>query len=126
MADLPRQIAVAMARLEATLPVEMIDTLAQFADEWGVRSQALGWTIDDLFGLPPIRSLASVLRPGSTVAALSAATATVRHASGEDDHLARTSMDPSAHEHSREEINLATSERRSAINTLTNLGDVQQ
>lgn len=30
---LPRQIAVAMARLAATLPVEMIDTLAQFADE---------------------------------------------------------------------------------------------
>jgi hypothetical protein len=39
---LPRQIAVALARLEATLPVEMIDTLAQFADEWG------GTFLDDI------------------------------------------------------------------------------
>jgi hypothetical protein len=80
---LPRQIAVALACLETTTPTEMTNTLARFADEWGARSQTLGWTIDDLFGLPPGRSLANALRPGSIIVALSADTATVRHASGE-------------------------------------------
>jgi hypothetical protein len=80
---LSRQIAVALATLEPTLPSEMVDTLARFADEWGARSQTLGWTIDDLFGLQPGRSLANALRPRSIIVALSADTATVRHASGE-------------------------------------------
>ena len=83
---LPRRIAVALATLEPTPPAEMIDTFARFADEWGARSQALGWTIDDLFGLPSGRSLANALRPGSIVVALSAETATVRHSSGEVCH----------------------------------------
>ena len=83
---LPSQIAVALACLVPTTPTEMINTLARFADEWGARSQALGWTIDDLFGLPSRRSLANALRPGSIVVALSAETATVRHSSGEVCH----------------------------------------
>ena len=80
---LSRQIAVALATLEPTLPSEMVDTLARFADEWGVRSQALGWTVEDLFGAPPSRSLANALQSGSIVVALSGETATIRHASGE-------------------------------------------
>jgi hypothetical protein len=80
---LPSQMAVALATLEPTLPTEMIDTLARFADEWGIQSQALGWTVADIFALPPARSLASALRSGSIVFALSAERATVRHASGE-------------------------------------------
>jgi hypothetical protein len=80
---LPQKIAVALACLEPTTPTEMTNTLARFADEWGARSQALGWTIDDLFGLPPGRSLANALRPGSIVVALSADTATVRYVSSE-------------------------------------------
>jgi hypothetical protein len=80
---LSQQIAVALATLEPTLPSEMVDTLARFADEWGARSQTLGWTIDDLFGLQPGRSLANALWPGSIIVAFSADTATVRHASGE-------------------------------------------
>jgi hypothetical protein len=87
---LPRQIAVALATLEPTLAAEMVDTLARFADEWGARSQTLGWTIDDVFGLPPGRSLGNALRPGSIVVALSADTASIRHASGEDCHFRRT------------------------------------
>jgi hypothetical protein len=86
---LPRQIAVALATLEPTLPAEMVDTLARFADEWGSRSQTLGWTVNDLFGLPPAQSLANVLQSGSIVVALSAETATVRHAFGEDWHYSR-------------------------------------
>jgi hypothetical protein len=86
---LPPNIALALARLEATLPAEMIDTLARFADEWGSRSQALGWTIEDLFGSPPARSLANALQSGSIVVALSGETATIRHASGEDCHYRR-------------------------------------
>lgn len=87
---LPPKIALALAMLEPTLPVEMIDTLARFADEWGARSRALGWTVEDLFGLPPARSLASVLQPGSIVVALSDETATIRNASGEDRHYNRS------------------------------------
>jgi hypothetical protein len=86
---LPRQIAVALATLEPTLATEMADTLARFADEWGSRSQTLGWTVNDLFGLPPTLSLASVLQPGSIVVALSVETATIRNASGEDRHYNR-------------------------------------
>lgn len=86
---LPAPIAVALACLEPTTPTEMIDTLARFADEWGTRSQALGWTIEDLFGLPPKRSLASTLEPGSTVVALSDKTATVRRETGEVCHHCR-------------------------------------
>jgi len=86
---LPPQIALALARLEPTVSVEMIDTLARLADEWGVRSQALGWTIEDLFGLPPARSLVTVLQPRSRVVALSAKMATIRHASGGNQHFAR-------------------------------------
>lgn len=86
---LPSNIALALAMLESSLSAEMIDTLARFADEWGVRSQALGWTIEDLFGLPPVRSLAAALRPGSTVVALSAETASVRHTSGKVHQVAR-------------------------------------
>jgi len=86
---LPRKIAVALAALEPTLAVEMADTLARFVDEWGVRSQASGWTVEDLFGAPPSRSLANALRPGSIVLALSAETATIRDASGEDCHYSR-------------------------------------
>jgi hypothetical protein len=80
---LPRQIAFALARLEPTMPGEMMDTLARFADEWGARSQALGWSIENLFGLPPARSLVTFLQPRSAVVALSARTATIRHASGD-------------------------------------------
>jgi hypothetical protein len=86
---LPRQIALALAVLEPTLGAELADTLARFADEWGVRSVALGWTVEDLFGAPPAKSLANALRPGSTVVALSAKTATIRHASGETLQFAR-------------------------------------
>jgi hypothetical protein len=81
--DLPRQIAVALATLEPTLAAEMVHTLARFADEWGIRSQALGWAVEDLFGTPSSRSLANALRSGSIVVALSGETATIRHASGE-------------------------------------------
>ena len=80
---LPREIAVALAALEPTLAAEMVDTLARLADEWGARSQALGWTVGDMFGVPPAQSLANFLRPRSAVVALSAKTATIRHASGE-------------------------------------------
>jgi hypothetical protein len=80
---LPSQMAVALATLEPTLPAEMIDTLARFTDEWGIESQALGWTVTDIFALPPARSLASALRSGSIVFALSAERATIRHVSGE-------------------------------------------
>jgi len=80
---LPREIAVALAALEPTLAAEMVDTLARLADEWGARSQALGWTVEDLFGARPARSLATFLQPRSTVVALSAKTATIRYASGE-------------------------------------------
>jgi hypothetical protein len=86
---LPGHIAVALATLEPTLAPEMVDTLARFADEWGVRSQALGWTVEDLFGAPPSRSLANALQSGSIVVALSGETATIRHASGEDCHYSR-------------------------------------
>ena len=86
---LPGQTAVALATLEPTLAAEMVDTLARFADEWGVRSQALGWTVEDLFGAPPSRSLANALQSGSIVVALSGETATIRHASGEDCHYSR-------------------------------------
>ena len=86
---LPPQIALALACLEPTTPTEMIDTLARFADEWGARSQALGWALEDLFGLPSGRCLANALRPGSIVMALSAETATVRHATGEICHYCR-------------------------------------
>jgi hypothetical protein len=86
---LPGHIAVALATLEPTLAPEMVDTLARFADEWGVRSQALGWTVEDLFGAPPSRSLANALQLGSIVVALSGETATIRHASGEDCHYSR-------------------------------------
>jgi hypothetical protein len=58
---LPFQIAIALARLEPTVPTEMIHTLARFADECGARSRILGWTIEDLFGLSPERSLACAL-----------------------------------------------------------------
>jgi hypothetical protein len=91
---LPPHIALALARLELNLPTEMIDTLARFVDEWGIRSQALGWTVEDLFGAPPARSLASVLQPGSIVLALSSGTANVRHASGEDQLYGRTGRAP--------------------------------
>jgi len=50
---LPRQIAVALATLEPTLPSEMADTLARFADEWGVRSQALGGLSKTYLALHP-------------------------------------------------------------------------
>ena len=86
---LSRQIAVALATLEPTLPSEMVDTLARFADEWGARSLALGWTVEDSFAVPPARSLANALRSGSIVVALSGETATIRHASGEDCHYSR-------------------------------------
>jgi hypothetical protein len=80
---LPREIAVALAALEPTLAAEMVDTLARFAEEWGARSHALGWTIGDMFGVPPARSLATFLQPRSAVVALSAKTATIRRASGD-------------------------------------------
>ena len=86
---LPRQIAVALATLEPMLPAEMVDTLARFADEWGARSQVLGWTVEDMLGVAPARSLANALRPGSIVVALSANTATIRHSSGESCQFAR-------------------------------------
>jgi hypothetical protein len=87
---LPREIAVALAALEPTLAGEMVDTLARLADEWGARSQALGWTVGDMFGVPPAQSLANFLRPRSAVVALSAKTATIRHASGEVCHFTRS------------------------------------
>jgi hypothetical protein len=86
---LSRQIAVALATLEPTLLSELVDTLARFADEWGPRSLALGWTVEDSFAVPPARSLANALRSGSIVVALSGETATIRHASGEDCHYSR-------------------------------------
>jgi hypothetical protein len=90
---LPRQIALALAFLELTSAAEMVDTLARFADEWGIRSQALGWTIEELFGAPPSRSLANALQSGSIVVALSGDTAIIRDASGEDSHYRRTGLE---------------------------------
>jgi hypothetical protein len=86
---LSRQIAVALATLEPTLPSEMVDTLARFADEWGARSLALGWTVEDSFAVPPARSLANALRSGSIVVVLAGETATIHHASGEDCYYSR-------------------------------------
>jgi hypothetical protein len=87
---LPREISEALSILEPVLPAEMVDTLARFADEWGTQSLALGWTVEDLFGMPPARSLANALRAGSIVVALSAETATIRDIHGEDWHHGRT------------------------------------
>jgi hypothetical protein len=96
---LPREIAAGLAGLCA-MPAPTgftterweaaIDQAARFADEWGAKALALGWTPEELFGLHPIAAaarydvmgLAFSVQPGGHILTLTEDCAVIETASG--------------------------------------------
>jgi hypothetical protein len=76
-----------------------VDQAARFADEWGAKALALGWTPEELFGLHPIAAaarhdvmgLAFALQPGQRMLSLTDDSAVIESASGSRNTFRRQS-----------------------------------